>query len=160
MKQVLFKSKSAQGGLTMIEVLVALLVLSIGLAGIAVLHINSIKFAHSSYYASIVSSAALDLEERLWVVLGSNTDSCVTAAQVATVIDDIEAQWGGTGQGQIVIPGLEVLPGTVSVGTAENTWTEVPLTFRWTDGRFDVQETFDYTARVICYNPPPEDDDD
>jgi prepilin-type N-terminal cleavage/methylation domain-containing protein len=45
-------------GFTLIEVLIALLVLTIGLVGMAALHMTSLKNAHSSYYRSIASSVA------------------------------------------------------------------------------------------------------
>lgn len=54
-------------GLSLIEILVALLVLSIGLAGMAALHLNSLKNVSSSYYRSLASTIALDYEERLWL---------------------------------------------------------------------------------------------
>ena len=49
-----------QSGLSILEVLIALAVLAIGLAGLAVMHMNSLKYAHSAYYRSIASAAALD----------------------------------------------------------------------------------------------------
>ncbi len=37
------KSTTRQGGLTILEVLIALAILSLGLAGLAVMHMNSLK---------------------------------------------------------------------------------------------------------------------
>ena len=60
----------SQRGLTLLEVLIALLVLSIGLIGAAVLTVQSLQNTHSALYTSLASAAALDLEERLWIDLG------------------------------------------------------------------------------------------
>ena len=57
-----------QRGLTLVEVLVTVLVLSIGLIGIGLLQIQAIQFANSSYHTSIASTASLDFEERLWIL--------------------------------------------------------------------------------------------
>jgi type IV pilus assembly protein PilV len=146
-----------QSGLTLIEVMVALLVLSIGLIGISVLHLNAIKFAHSSYYSSVASSAALDLEERLWLQVRETNGNCVSAAQVNTAVAEVLDQWGGTAPGGITIPGLAINVGNVTVGTTQYSWTEVPVTLTWTDNRFSTDadtnliEQFNYTARVVCF---------
>ena len=41
-------AKPPQTGLTLIEVLIALVVLSIGLAGLASMHLSSVQYVHSS----------------------------------------------------------------------------------------------------------------
>lgn len=54
-------------GLTLLEVLIALIVLSVGLLGVAALTLQSLQNVHSSLYTSLASAAALDYEERLWL---------------------------------------------------------------------------------------------
>jgi type IV pilus assembly protein PilV len=158
-------------GLTLIEVMVALLVLSIGLVGIAALHLNSLRNAHSAYYSSIASSIALDFEERLWLSAAEKgSTACVDQDDVDAIADALDALWTGAGFNPangvpMVIPGLQITAGTVNYGPDEYSWTEVPLTVRWEDERFTDQnqagfEQFNYTARVVCYNPDPDDDDE
>jgi prepilin-type N-terminal cleavage/methylation domain-containing protein len=153
---------TAQSGFTLIEVLVALLVLAIGLVGIASLHIAGLRNAHSSYYASIASSVALDFEERLWLAMTDIDQGCIDVTTVVGtadedgIIDDLEAAWGGGAAGTITIPGLQV--NLVNFGTARldvasesDYWAEVRINVSWTDGRFfQSQETFPYTTRVLC----------
>ncbi len=150
-------SRVSQSGLTLIEVMVALLVLSIGLAGVAILHLSSMRYAHSSYYSSIASTAALDLEERLWIVAAENEDSCVTSGQVDDVITALLNRWSGTDANRVVIPNLQINDVDVNVVTGQ--YTDVSVILRWADNRFgeDLTEEFSYNARVACYFPPDDD---
>lgn len=143
----------AQSGFTLIEVLVALLVLAIGLVGIASLHIAGLRNAHSSYYTSIASSAALDFEERLWLAMTDINEGCIDPDTVGNIIADLETAWGGGAGGTITIPGLQV--NLIDLNTAglddDDYWAEVRINVAWTDSRFgQAQETFPYTARVVC----------
>jgi len=52
-------------GFTMIEVLIALVVLSIGILGVLALQIHSLSYSHSAYLTSVASVQAMDLEERM-----------------------------------------------------------------------------------------------
>lgn len=56
-------------GLTLIEVLVALIVLSVGVLGLAGLQITSLQYSQSSYERSLAVMQANDLVERLWAGL-------------------------------------------------------------------------------------------
>ena len=53
-------------GFTLIEILVALVILSIGLLGIAALQLRSLQSSHASFERSIASLQARDLVERMW----------------------------------------------------------------------------------------------
>lgn len=61
--------KGSSSGFTLTEVLVALLVLSIGLLGLAGLQLHALQYAHSSYQRALVNLQALDLAERMWTHL-------------------------------------------------------------------------------------------
>ena len=73
---------SAQCGFSILEVLIALAVLSIGLAGLAVMHFNSLKYVHSAYYRSLASAVALDFEERLWLELADGTETIEHSGEI------------------------------------------------------------------------------
>ena len=53
-------------GFTLIEILIALLVLSIGLLGLAAVQFQSLQNSHASYERSMATMQARDLVERLW----------------------------------------------------------------------------------------------
>jgi type IV pilus assembly protein PilV len=58
-------SKRAQEGMTLIEVLVALLILSVGLLGAAALQLNALKYTDSARMTSQASFIAYDMMDRI-----------------------------------------------------------------------------------------------
>lgn len=58
-------SKGVQAGMTLIEVLVALLILSVGLLGAAALQLNALKYTDSARMTSQVSFIAYDMMDRI-----------------------------------------------------------------------------------------------
>ena len=151
-----FAFRLSQKGLTLIEILVALVVLSIGLIGIALLQINSLKFAHSSYYSSVASSIALDLEERLWVSLGAAGGGCLS--DVSDVITDLTAVWTDTDGERVAVPGMTI---TAANPVFDEAFTAVPVTLALNDARFaDGNVTFTFAARVVCFDAADDDEED
>lgn len=145
-----------QNGLSLVEALIALLVLSIGLAGLAGLHLNSITAVHSSYLRSIASTAALDFEERTWLQ-AAETNGCPTISPGSLG----EAHWDAANtDGFIGLPGLEVAISNTVTGT--RIW-EGTITITWDEARFarrvsadqlgEVGEEFVYRFGVYCSLP-------
>jgi len=139
-------------GFTLIEILVALVILSIGLLGVAGLQLRSLQTSHSSFERSIATLQARDLVERMWAGL---CDLPSPGATTGPNIDDpthpirrMEAAWRadhiatGTfdGQGWAGILEPPVPP--------NNAWT---ITISWT-GRFQGQ-----TEQIVHHFmlPPP-----
>ncbi|BBI64304.1 hypothetical protein HSBAA_56100 [Vreelandella sulfidaeris] len=58
-----------QYGFSLIEALIALLVLSIGLIGVAAMQLKALQSANAGYQRSVASVAAVDAQERLWAQL-------------------------------------------------------------------------------------------
>lgn len=175
------KAPWLQQGLTLIEVLVALLVLSIGLAGMAAMHLSALKNASSSYYRSLASTIALDYEERLWLESATapatdlDADGCpktdaIRNELVAAWTSDQPAWDWASGQ-RATLPGLTVRLGQSNKTVTDpgpdpavpSTWIELPITVGWTDNRFDdetagtpsTSDEFGYTVRVLCLQPAP-----
>lgn len=59
------RSKHAQEGMTLIEVLVALVILTVGLLGAAAIQLNALKYTDSSRMTSQASFIAYDLMDRI-----------------------------------------------------------------------------------------------
>ncbi|MDQ7729117.1 type IV pilus modification protein PilV [Halomonas sp. SpR8] len=75
-----------QRGFSLIEALIALVVLSIGLIGVAAMQLKALQSANAGYQRSVASVAAVDAQERLWAELArDDVDSCADI--------DIEAAW-------------------------------------------------------------------
>lgn len=78
--------KLRQRGFSLIEALIALVVLSIGLIGVAAMQLKALQSANAGYQRSVASVAAVDAQERLWAEWAKETvNNC----------DDInvEADW-------------------------------------------------------------------
>lgn len=58
-------TRSRHDGFTLVEVLIALVVLSIGLLGLASLQTNALKFSHSGYQHSQATFLAYDILDRM-----------------------------------------------------------------------------------------------
>lgn len=156
-----FRSPERNAGLSLVEVLIALLVLSIGLVGMAALHLNSLQSAHSSYYRSIASTIVLDFEERLWLALAeSDAAGCPDAAFVQSVRDQLNNDWNRvkpdnpdwqwSSASLIRIPNVTITTGT---SISDGQWTLVPTTVSWAEDRFENEtgtEIFNYMVRVLC----------
>lgn len=65
-----------QRGFTLIEALVALVVLSLGLMGAAAMQLNALHSATRSYQHSLATLAAVDAQERLWEQLEKGAGNC------------------------------------------------------------------------------------
>lgn len=61
----LFSQKMRSEGFSLVEVLVALLVLSIGLLGLAALQVTGIKFNHQSYQRTQATVLAYEIADRM-----------------------------------------------------------------------------------------------
>lgn len=154
-------------GLTLIEVMIALLVLSIGLVGLASIHLISLKSAHSSYYRSFASTGALNAEERLWQLAQENLTTpgqCVSDTSLETLQANLQQDWraGGTSSTgwtwtETELAGIPSL--TVTFGQTADTnvtradpnndgswtdrWRQIPIRLTWTETRLGDASTND-----------------
>ncbi len=153
-----------QSGFSLIEVLIALAVISIGLVGMAAMQLTTLQFVHSGHYRSMASTIALDLEERLWLELADNDlVGCPNVTNdEGSPIDVLLDHWSRVlvGQGDdwswstarmLKIPNLTIEAGDPVTGTAV---TLIPVTLSWNENRFsDVEsttESFEYNVRILC----------
>lgn len=148
------------------EVMIALAVLSIGLAGMAVMQLTTLQFVHSAHYRSMASAVALDFEERLWLELADNnlTGCPDVSTDDGSPLDlllehwnrdyvggDGDDDWGWSDARMLKIPSLQIAVGDPVAGTAT---TQVPITLTWNESRFSdfegTTETFTYNVRIPC----------
>ena len=137
---------------TLIEVLVALLVLSVGLLGIGALHVQSMTSAHSAYQRSIAATIALDLEERAWIELANTSAGCPAIPSGAA-----QTHWDSSNPaGRVGLPVLRVTLSAAGVSTSP-AWIERRILITWSEARFldiaglaDQDESFDFVTRIPC----------
>lgn len=131
--------RTHQKGLTLIEVLVAALVLAVGLVGLAGLNLRSLQASHSAYFSSIASMIAIDVEERAWLDLG------VTGSfDLQGIEDDSIAAWGAAAG----LPDLDI---QITEEASGNRWMDIDIEIRWSESRFVVaqgEEVFRFSTRV------------
>ncbi|MBZ0332154.1 prepilin-type N-terminal cleavage/methylation domain-containing protein [Halomonas sp. ANAO-440] len=128
-----------ENGFTLIEALIALVVLSIGLLGVAAMQLKALQSAHMGYQRSVVSLAAIDAQERAWAAL-SAADSCPDN----TAISAIEAAWKSEWFGNVLID--------VNSGIARTDDCRYTVTVEWQEERYSVGETGD--AFVYLFRLP------
>ncbi|MBS9404898.1 type IV pilus modification protein PilV [Halomonas sp. TRM85114] len=133
---------SRQRGFTLIEALVALLVLSIGLLGVAAMQLEALQGAHAAYQRSIASLAAQDAQERVWAKAA--TDTAGALACPSSDIASVQAQWHG--EWLVYLPGFS----DASIITQPDSLVcEFQISVIWTERRFgDTTEKFSYTVRL------------
>lgn len=142
-----------QIGMTLIEVLVAVLILAVGLLGAVVLQLNALKYTDSSRMTSQASFIAYDMLDRIRANSGADYSSpegvrAPATAATASVRDldlhDFEANIRGfageSAKGSVAISANEV---TVSISWDDRSSSDIP----------DARETFTLTSRI---DPGPE----
>ena len=126
-------------GFSLIEALIALLVLSIGMLGAAAMQLNALQGAHMAYQRSIATLAAQDAQERLWAQMAEEGGSCPSPAAAMQLGEiDWDAAWSG------YLPGFS---GQSSVSDKDDCAFEI--TIGWDEGRVEEgQEAFTYRVRL------------
>lgn len=135
-------------GFTLIEVLVALVVLSFGLLGVVGLQAKSLQYTFGSYQRSQATLQAKDLVERLWAGACVIVDGA--GVPQTAVIEAIRNDWRAVHQAS-----LPAWQGEVTAVASAGV-TRFDIAIRWTDQRIaytagDVsQQTqlFSYAARL------------
>ncbi|NYS60474.1 type IV pilus modification protein PilV [Halomonas salicampi] len=83
-----------QRGFSLIEALIALLVLSLGLVGVAAMQLKALQSATAGYQRSVVTLAAVDAQERFWAALATqNCSNIKPQAALPSEDESIEKQW-------------------------------------------------------------------
>ncbi len=131
------KSRSNANGFTLLEVLVALIVLSIGLLGLASMQANGLKHNHSAYLRSQAVTYAYDIIDRMRAnhssaVAGNYSIAMAAGVPTGTSIPATDlAQW------------LTLVAGNLPAGDAETTINGrvITVTVQWDDTRAGGEAT-------------------
>jgi type IV pilus assembly protein PilV len=146
-KHTNFMQARRSRGMTLIEVLVALLIVSIGLLGLAALQANSLKFNHSAYLRTQATQLAYDMAERIRAnrddALINNTNYEIAFADAAPTATDIETRDLNTWLSQIAA----TLPnGDGEIARTANRFT---ISVRWLDDKDQNQAgQFDFVTEL------------
>lgn len=134
----------SQRGFSLIEVLVTMVVVGIGLLGIAALQTKSLQHAYASHQRTLATIQANDLVERLWAGVCSIGDSHPDAAANRETIRD---EWIATWQNDARMPGWS--------GALEYDDSATPplyvVTIDWTDDRIRLADEDADAAQSFVY---------
>lgn len=149
------KSSSAKGlqqalvrkcsrGFSLLEVLIAVLVIAFGVLGMAALQLKSLQFSHSGYQRTIASVIALDAAEQLWVkkvakVMGVDEDN--NPVQLNVPVSDIGVAI--TNRHSAMLPSLNV-----NITNVANRYT---IVVSWAESRFVNENGNSFTYVVDIY---------
>jgi len=145
MKNVL--SRSYQRGLSMIEVLVAVVIISLGLLGMAGLQASGMRTSQSAFYRAQAAQFTNDMAERMRANLGDARNYTLaltaTAPTGTSVRDRDRADW---------LARVATLPagdGSIAVDLANNT---VTIAVQWDDTRAGGAANANYTLVTRLWN--------
>lgn len=128
-------------GFTLLETLIALLILSFGLLGLAGLQLKTLQSSHASYQRSLANIIAADAVERLWANMGAAAP--LTPAQV-------QAQWlqhwATTTNNRLTLPGLNGVITPPAAGA-----TQYSVTVTWTENRFGNNANSSFVYNFMLY---------
>lgn len=132
-------------GFTLVEALVALVVLSIGLLGVAAMELRALQGAHAAYQRSVASLAAQDARERLWAEVASLPGVPVCpAGRIDGVEHAWRAHWNGGSGVTAILAGF--MKSALEQASPE---CEFKITVAWDERRFGSTEaSFVYAIRL------------
>lgn len=137
-------SKHAQAGMTLIEVLVALLILSVGLLGAAAFQLNALKYTDSSRMTSQASFIAYDLMDRIRANAGADYTVAPPTAGNPNVARDQDLYDFTTN----IVSAL----GATATGSVTRNQRVFTITITWDDSRAanvaDSQRSFVLSSRA------------
>lgn len=146
-----------EAGATLIEVLVAMVVLAIGLLGLAGLQATSVQSNHSAYYRSQATILASDLADRM----RANRTEALTNAYLVNFppSSTTHSEGSGTAAQNDISEWLNQLGRTLPEGTGRvvKNNTLVTISIRWNDTRGQIKgvddtsthnATFDYRTEI------------
>ncbi|MDR5876184.1 type IV pilus modification protein PilV [Halomonas sp. CUBES01] len=135
---------TSQRGFSLIEALIALLVLSLGLVGVAAMQLKALQSASVGYQRSVASVAAVDAQERLWAQLAT-LDPDETCKNIN--IEAVETAWKNHWfQEDDHSPLRGALPSLSSIGTDEATdGCRISINVALSD---EDADQFDYSFRL------------
>lgn len=142
---------SRQQGTTLIEVLVALLVLAIGLLGAAALQLNALKYTDSSRTSSQASFIAYDMMDRIRA--NPDADYRLAALAAAPAAGDLNTpRTQDLYDFKTNIQTLDPVTGDGTITVSPANKRLVTITVSWSDARAantaNAPQTFTVTSRV------------
>ena len=137
-------------GLTLVEILIALLILSIGLLGLAGLQTLSLKFNTSAYYRTQATALAYDFADRM----RANRQDALNDLYVVAFQDPPPACGAGVVAGTVAEEDIAIWRDALacripqSTGEVVRNGNEFTITVQWTDSEDEPDMQFEFTTAL------------
>lgn len=122
-------------GFSLIEALVALLVLAIGLLAVAGMQLKALQGAHMAYQRSLASVIAIDAQERLWSKL-KHVDGNLVCPGANEVLTEWKKAWFDDDVDRATLPG----GGDSKIKPIKDTPCSYKVIVDWEEERFNKNE--------------------
>lgn len=144
------QSMLRQRGFSLIEALIALVVLSMGLMGVAAMQLKALQSATAGYQRSVATLAAVDAQERLWAALATQNCSNINPqAALPSEDESIEKQWKGWWKDDNASNPLRNVDWDASGIVSQSDSCDFTITIDLGDGPGDIDnDVFTYTFRL------------
>ncbi|WP_278401479.1 type IV pilus modification protein PilV [Stutzerimonas kunmingensis] len=139
-----------EAGATLIEVLIAMVVLAIGLIGLAGLQATSIQSNHSAYYRSQATLLASDLADRM---RANRTEALTNAYLTNFPTSSANNSVSGTAAEKDIAEWLNRLAVTLPDGTGkvEKDNALITISIRWNDTRGQIRASGDNNTHTQIF---------
>jgi len=139
-----------EAGATLIEVLIAMVVLAIGLIGLAGLQATSIQSNHSAYYRSQATLLASDLADRM---RANRTEALTNAYLTNFPTSSANNSVSGTAAEKDIAEWLNRLAVTLPDGTGkvEKDNALITISIRWNDTRGQIRASGDKNTHTQIF---------
>jgi type IV pilus assembly protein PilV len=143
--------------MTLVEILVAVVVLSVGLLGLAGLQLKGMQVNQGSAFRWQAALLVEDIADRMRAdrTSAQNGQYNVTAGVLATTgsatTQAVLQDWWNQVQAQL--PGAKATIGPVTAGATANTFS-IPITVSWVDTRAQGGSGLSPTKNSTAYNTP------
>jgi type IV pilus assembly protein PilV len=139
-------------GLTLVEILIALLILSIGLLGLAGLQTTSLKFNTSAYYRTQATQLAYSFADRM----RANRQAALDGGYTIAFEDPPPACGAAVGDGTVVQDDIAAWRNALACRVPQSTGSvaltgvddEFTITVQWTDSVNDEPTTLEFTTSL------------
>jgi type IV pilus assembly protein PilV len=146
-----------QRGMTLVEILVAIVVLSVGLLGLAGLQLKGMQVNQGSAYRWQAALLVEDIADRMRADRTSaqngqyNVTGGVPATTGSSTTQSVLQDWWSRVQAQL--PGAQATIGPVAPGATANSFS-IPISVTWNDTRAQGGSGLSPTNNSTAYNTP------
>lgn len=128
-----------QAGFSLLEVMIAMLILAFGALGQAVLQLKTLQSSHSAFQRGVANIIAADAVERIWA-----NAAAAAPLTIPQIQQQVQEKWSLTENNNVTLPGLTTT--IVAPAAGDNLFT---VRITWTETRFtNNNTTFSYSFRM------------